>query len=322
MPKIIKSLAAMLYICCFTNIAAAQSFQITPGDFYTANYFEHNIDRYDRNGKFLDSFTPAFNSAEVKGLAFGQDGMLYAVAADDPFITGGAGYSVIALDGSGKIRQTYHIAPSYIGGNLSLGKITFDKAGHFYVGSLAGLTRFDVGKPNSGTLIYQTSELYDVKALPSGNLLVADGYSINEITRTGKLVRKIPSPDISLSNIRGIEYNPATNTIFVTMLDNGFLLMGLNGATGKLLGYTSFNYGDDMFLADDGRLIVGSRTQHPGIFTQNLQQIGSFTGNNRMFVTQAPTAVPEPSALTVLLTVVAGGAFLQRRRRRCASNGV
>ena len=316
MPKIIKSLACAIFVCCLSRQTTAQSFHITPGDFYTANYFEHNIDRYDRNGKLLDSFTPAFKSDEVKGLSFGPDGMLYAVAADDPFITGGAGYSVIALDGNGAIRQTYHIAPSYIGGNLSLGKITFDQAGHFYVGSLKGVTRFDVGKSNSGVLIYQDSEIYDVKTLPSGNLLVADGYNINEITSAGKLVRRVPSPDIVLGDIRGIEYNPATNTIFVTMLDNGFQLMRLDGATGKLLGSTSFYYGDDMFLADDGRLIVGSRTQNPGIFTQNLQQVGSFTGSNRMFVTQAPTAVPEPSALISLFAAASGGTFLLGRWRR------
>ena len=44
------------------------------------------------------------------------------------------------------------------------------------------LTRFYIGNPSSGTTIYSNNQIFDVEILPSGNLLVASAYEVNEIT--------------------------------------------------------------------------------------------------------------------------------------------
>ncbi|MCP4250029.1 MAG: hypothetical protein GY778_23555, partial [bacterium] len=163
----------------------AQAFDYTVGDFYGTNYFSNTIVHYDSSGTIVDSMTVPDGLAEdVKGLAFGPDGLLYAVAERQ------SGFAVLALDASGSVQQTYPYTPNYIGGNLSYGKLAFDAQGRFYVGGGGGLVSFSLGAPGSGALIYP-SGTYDVEALPSGNLLLVTSYDLLEVTNTGALVRDI-----------------------------------------------------------------------------------------------------------------------------------
>jgi hypothetical protein len=284
----------------------ANAFDFTQGDFYGTNYFSNEIVHYSSAGAVLQSMTvPSGLGEDIKGLAFGPDGRLYAVAER------GSGFAVLALEADGTVHETYPYASNYIGGNLSYGKITFDNSGHFYVGGGSGVVRFSVGNSGSGTLI-RPGGAYDVEALPSGNLLVLENYDLYEVTNAGAPVREVVPSGISFTDNRGVEYDPATDIIYVTMLGHTgefFQLMKFAGATGQLLNQTYFWYGDDMFLADDGRLIVGSRTQSPGFYTKDLGYLGSCDGGDRMFVTQY---IPEPGALSLL----ALGAFAMIRRRR------
>jgi hypothetical protein len=259
--------------------ANAQTFKFTPGAFYGTQ--GNTIVSYDTSGAQLGSLTIS-GVSDLRGVAFGPDGLLYVVNVN------GGGFQVHAIDDSGQVHQTYNNG-SWIGGNISWGKIAFDQQGYFYVGTLPGLIRFTAGDPLSATIVPNTEGpfgIYAVDALPSGNLLVADSYTITEITHDGAVVRQFAS----LTDIRGVVFDPATNQVFATELGNSgtgyFRLLRYDYTTAGQTGATNFWYGDDIVLASDGRLVVGSRTQAPGIYDKNLNLLGSFAGNPTMFLTQ------------------------------------
>jgi hypothetical protein len=62
--------------------------------------------------------------------------------------------------------------------------------------------------------------------------------------------------------------------------------MRFNATTGALLSDAAFTYADDLFLDASGNLLVGSYTQNPAFFSQDLVQGNSLHGGQQMFVTQ------------------------------------
>jgi hypothetical protein len=62
--------------------------------------------------------------------------------------------------------------------------------------------------------------------------------------------------------------------------------MRINASTGVLEKSVTFNYADDLFLTQSGTLLVGSRTETPRIYTENLNSVGTVGITQRMFVTQ------------------------------------
>lgn len=289
----------------------AQAMSLTPGDIYTSNYFSNTISHYDINGTFIDSFTlPSTIGSEVKGLSFGDNGQLYAVTSKD------SGFNVVAIDGSGTVSESYS-GPGYVSGNLSYGKIAFGANGNFYVAGSNNIVAFTRGV-SQGTVIRTDNQMFDVDVLPSGNLLALSAYGLNELSPTGALVRKI-NTSISLVDARGVEFNPATGKVFVTMLgysDQYFRLMRFDALSGQIEKNESFWYGDDMVLLTDGRLLVGSRTEAPGLFDQDLHLVGSLGSQQQMFVTQMPLPVPELSTYQLMLF---GGLLVACHAKRSSS---
>ena len=93
----------------------------------------------------------------------------------------------------------------------------------------------------------------------------------------------------SLVDLRGIEYDPATDKLFATALgytDFYFQLMRINASTGEFEESVTFTYADDLFLADSNNLLVGSRSDTPRIYSEDLTQIGTEGTTPRMFTTQ------------------------------------
>jgi hypothetical protein len=302
-------IGALVALACCPAVSQA-TITFTPGHYYSAQYSSRDIIEYDSAGNIVGSITlPDTAGEEIRGLAFGPDGLLYATA-----VRGTSGFAVLALNSSGAIQQSYPMNV-YAAGNISFGKLAVD-AEHIYVGAQNQLTKFDVGNPASGTSLYTNNQIYDVEILPSRNLLVASAYEVNEITPAGAFVRSIAPPGGLYTDIRGIEYDPATNDLFVTHLGHTgffFKLMRIDATTGTLEESADFTYADDLFLTDTGNLLVGSRTMTPRLYTQGLDQVGTLGGAPRIFVTQY--VVPEPS------TIFGGAAFmgvalLRRRRRR------
>jgi len=283
-----------LRITCLLGIGAAillnihsafAGFSFVPGDYYTSNYFSLTITQYDPTGNVVGSLTlsPTLGN-DVRGIAFGPDNLLYATLT-----RGSNGFAVLALDSAGNVHQTY-TGPVYVFGNISFGKIAVDSQ-YLYVAGQDSLVRFTLSYPSSITYIYTNNQVFDVKPLPSGNLIVASAYQIDEITNSGMFVRTIPmiGGDNRFVDVRGVEYDPARDNLFVTELgESGFFfqLIRLNGTTGNFENSTTFVYGDDMFLTSSGELLVGSRSQNPEFFDENLNPLGMLHGGQQMFVTQ------------------------------------
>jgi hypothetical protein len=295
-------------------LAAAPSWAsglIVPGDLYSS-YYElseslNTIYRYSPDGTFLDYFTVP-NVNEIRGMVVGPDDLLYAVTVNSALTS-----NVIAIDGNGLIEQTYQV-PSPIYGNTNYGKIAFASNGQFYVAGAFSLFRYTPGSA-TGTVIYASNEnMADVDPLPDGNLLVLTASAIHEIKPDGTEIRTI-NPSISLDAAQGLAYDSTTNDIYVTMLGytgESHQLMQVDGDTGQVKKQITFEYPEDLFLTSDARLLVGSRTQSPGIFDLDLNRIGSLGIGASQFVTQA---VPEPSTLA-LLALGAFGLFARRRFAR------
>ena len=285
------------------------TFAFVPGHYYTSNYFSGVITEYDGTGMVVGSYTvPPALGDDVRGLVFGADGLLYATLS-----LGTSGFAVLALKSDGTVMATY-AGSVYITGNISFGKIAVDNQ-YLYVCGQNVLTRFLLEDPSSGTTIYTAFDIFDVKPLPNGHLFVASQSYVDEITTSGAFVRRIElTGGKSFNDIRGIEYNPATNILFVTHLgytDFDFRIMRVNATTGALLSNVEFNYADDLFLDSSGDLLVGSRTQSPTFFSQDLTIANSLNGGQQMFVTQyAPTQALNISARTRVETgdnVLIGG---------------
>lgn len=300
----IVPLSAALLVVLSTATQAAITF--TPGHYYSANYFSRNIVEYNSAGSVVGSITiPEASADEIRGLAFGPDGLLYATAVRD------SGFAVLALNSSGAIQRAYPMSV-YAAGNISYGKIAID-AQHIYVAAGNQLTRFDVNDPASGTSMYTNNQVFDVEILPNDNLLVASAYEVNEITRTGTFVRSIEPQRGLYTDVRGIEYDPATDNLFVTHLGHSgffFRIMRIDASSSVLEEDVEFHYAGDLFLTDSGNLIVGSRSQPPRIYTQDLDAVGTLGSAQQMFVTQY--VVPEPASVTVAFLATA----LLRRPKR------
>lgn len=284
--------------------AVALSFSFENNDCYTTNYFSNVINQYSASGTYLSSMSVSASEADsLKGLTFGPDGLLYTTGVK------GSGFVVAALDQAGTVHQTY-TGSEYVQGNLSFGKIAFANDGQFFVAGQDDLRAFTPGS-SASSVIYTNNQIFDVKGLPNGNLLVLSAYSLQEITVTGQVVRSIAPSGISLVDARGVEYDPSNNKIYVSMLGytgEYFRILKLNGTTAAVEANVSFNYADDLFLTSDSRLLVGSRTQAPGIFDLNLNQIGTLGSSQQMFVTQS---VPEPAP-----AILFGLTLLLARRRK------
>jgi len=182
--KIIGLFSALL-VTILSVYAVGADFTFTPGNYYSSNYFSLTITQYDPNGNVVGSLTlPSSLGDEVRGIAFGADNLLYATVS-----RGSSGFAIVALDSSGSVHQTYP-GSVYSAGNISFGKIALDSK-YLYVAGQDSLTRFALGDPSSGVTIYTNNQVFDVKSLPSGNLLVASAYQIDEIANSGMFVRTI-----------------------------------------------------------------------------------------------------------------------------------
>jgi len=291
--------------------ALAVPLSFGPGHIYTTQYFSTDINEHSADGRLLTTvrIQGLERGEETKGIAFSPAGKLYVVL--DRLYSGAR---LVAVDRDGAITESYAL-PVPTGGNLSLGKLDFADGGTAFVGTDAGIVRVRIGEPDSAQLLGpQTEGAFDLTVLPSGNLLMISGYALDEIDSSGNLVRRIALSDPNrvsaassffVNDLRGVEYDPFTDRVFVSMLGNSdnlfFVTMAFDFATGILLDIGNFTYGDDMFFSGD-TLLLGSRTETPWILSPvDLSILGRLDGWERMFLTRnVVAAVAEPGTLALM----------------------
>ena len=295
--KIRRLIRVVLFtIVVIWNASANAGLTFTPGHFYSTSSAggSPNIYEYSETGAFLSSITPQslIPGDELRGIAFGPDGLLYAVKMH----FAESGFEILAVDSSGNVHVTYTMGDINVRDDSGYGKIAFDQQ-YIYVAGGTDLVRFTFGNPNSGVSIYTNNAIIDVKALPDGHLFVAWAYGVDEIMNTGTIVRSIPLIGAEWSNVQGIEYDPRINRLFATQIGD-FLLMRINASTGVLENFVNLSYGNDLFLTQSNTLLVGGYTEPPGIFDEKLISIGSLDSEARVFVTQYTTPTPTPTPCT------------------------
>jgi hypothetical protein len=281
---------AFAALCNLPNANAGFSF--TPSHIYSTSTFGNttNVMEYTADGTFLGSLTiPSLvQGDELRGIAFGTDGLLYAVMVH----FSDSGFQVLALDSSGTVHQTYRMGGVDVWGNASSGGIALDQQ-HIYVGGGDDLVRFTIGNPTSGMSIYTNNQVFDVNVLPNGHLFVCSAYQVDEIMNTGGLVRTVVFTDgINFVDMRGIAYNPDTNKLFITQYGttgSTYSILRVNAATGEIETGTRFNNAIDLFLTDAGTLVVGNTSETARIYDQNMILVGPLGTDQRQFVTQYPT---------------------------------
>jgi hypothetical protein len=292
MMKSFHALLTLALVLAGSSLASA-GFTFKPGHIYTTNYYSRTINQHDTAGRLVASLAlpSSIEADELRGIAFGPDGNLYTTAVR------GWGFAVLVLNESGTLLETYPMESVYVRGNLGYGKLAV--SGDFiYVTGQDDLIRFRVGMPNSGASIFSGNQIFDVVIQPDGNLFVAAAYRIYEVTASGELLRTISGP---FTDIRGVEFDPVTNKLFVTHLGHSNFfsrLMRVDAATGDLEDDVTFGDPNDIFLTESGELLVGSRFNTPRIYSQDLEHLWTLQGDARMFVTQYPGA---PLTLPVTL---------------------
>lgn len=299
-------------LACMLGLpVAANALSFTPSSYYASTGLA--INQYSSAGVLLDSVTPTGASSigtETRGIAFGGDGNLYVVR-DNPIGTGIGNAGVDVMDATGHVSRSYTFSGK-IAGLVTSGDIAFARDNKsFYVGASDGIYQFDVNGTTGQKIT--SAKANDIAVMPNGDLIVASENSLSRYTGSGALVSTV-SPFIQdpqgltsaynedylvvLTNARGIAYDQASNTTYVSMLGYtgmNFKILALDGFSNQLKGITTYTYAADLFMAGQN-LLVGSWTQSPTSFTSGLAPLtGPFTGPSARFVTALP--VPEADSL-------------------------
>lgn len=296
---------------------SAFGFNIVAGDYYSSSCFSSTVTHSSQTGQALESYTFSRSLADsIRGIQF-RNGNLYTVAEKD------AGFNILKLDGTGSATCLYSNVPSFVTGNISYGKLLVTNTS-IYVGSQNSLFKFNIDGTGSAQSIFTDNQIFDVVAMPSGHLLVATAYSIKEITTDGTLVREIRPTGSMFVDLRGIEYDAKSGTIYATELGYSgfsFQLMKIDYSTGKIEDSVDHWYGDDLCYTNEGELLVGSRTQPMALMDSSLNTLLTFSVGDQMFVAQAssPAPVPEASTYGMLAGILSLAAIcvrkvLQKRR--------
>ncbi len=316
---------------------AAQAFSFTPGHYYVST--GSTIEQLDASGQFVDRIAPSGKTAlqsELRGIAFGQDGLY--VVRDNDLSTDAFKAGVEVINQTGQVLRSYTYS-GWTAGQISSGQIAFSNDRQsFYVGALDGIYRFDV---NASEGIRITDEAAGgITVMPNGDILATHGYSISRYDSEGRELGTIGNilqdpkgltkafndqSFVQLVDATGIAYDQRTDTVYVSMLgysggiktDMTFKVLALDGFSPTIKDITSYWYGSQMFVNDNGNLVIGSRTLPPSLFSPELDMVMPLGSAKGMFVTAM--AVPEPETMILFGLGAAAISWMQARKRAKAT---
>jgi cysteine-rich repeat protein len=283
----------LLVACALLAPLRAAAISFVPGHFYSTGYttgpYLRDIIEYDADGRRLGALrlSPEIGD-QLRGLAFGPDGLLYVVVVQSP------GFVVLAIDHCGAVRATYR-GDSYLAGNTFSGKLTI-AGDDIYVAGWNDLTHFDRTRPGAGSVLYHhvNAGVFDAAVQPNGNLFVALDYAVLEITAAGEHVRWLDPPrPYFYSDVRGIEYDRAGDRLFVSQLgysDFFDRVIRVDARTGAYEGDAAFSSPNDLFLTSRGELLVTGRNLPMRRYSRDLVPLGALGGGERFFVTEHPVS--------------------------------
>jgi hypothetical protein len=183
-----------------------------------------------------------------------------------------------------------------------------------------GWLRFEIGNPSSGQR-FLSHGYNSVALLPDRHFLAADNYSLYELDTNGSVLRSLDrAGDVAFTDLTGVAYDAATNTIFATMAGHsGFFyqLMKIDYSSGDLLGTTSAGpHPGDIVITREGTLLVASGSQPAKLFTRELERVLTLGTSVSRFATQY---VPEPPSHEFAVMVLAGVVVLAIGKRLSAT---
>jgi hypothetical protein len=271
MTKTRRPLALIFAIACAVAATTAANAG-KPFDYYTSD--GTMIEQFTSKGDYVGQIDPRCSEpdgADVRGFTFGPDNLLYVVCNsyfnDD---------LVLVLNRKGEPIKAYPFFGD-IGGLGWSGSIRFAPGGkYFYLSAEDGVYRFLIGGTAGKLFIQAAVTAMDV--MPNGELLVGEGNAVVRYSATGQVLGRVDSladpydlapEDPRLLDVRGVAYDPRTNTTFVTMLGYDGLhdaLLALDGTSNVLKGKSSYWYGSEIHVVNGGKLLVGSSGQAAGIF--------------------------------------------------------
>jgi hypothetical protein len=177
---------------------------LVPGHAYLTSFDSNAILQADETGAVVGSLTPPGYTMGLRGSAFGPDGRLYVIA-EVP-----TRYDVLVINEDGAIVRTLTgIMP--IGGNISYGNLVVDERQDVY---LVATTLQRIPRHASfASEISAQGAGFDIDLLDNGNLVIVDGYSVEEWTKTGSFVRNIVGTAGQIVDGRGVAYNPTSRQL-------------------------------------------------------------------------------------------------------------
>jgi hypothetical protein len=311
--------------------SVANAFSFDQDSYYISS--GRTISQLSSEGNLLDTIRPIGPSSlgtEIRGIAFGGDGLLYAVRNN----TGQDPAGVDVVDASGKVQRSYTFDSRTDA--LNFGTIAFASDGRtFYVGGISGVFQFDTQNTDQGTKVIDRGA-NDLAVLPNGDIIMATEYSIARYKQDGTLLSSIDAlqdpqhltadfndfDDISLTNVRGIAYDANSDTTYVSMLgyagasrtDMKFKVMALDGFSDQLKGITYYWYAADLFFSGKGELLAGSSVL-PGVVDVATNSSKSLGTKEALFVTALPP-IPEASTGSMMALGLCGVFALAASRRR------